>query len=63
MAEPVPPDTDLERGALDALATELGRERPLREGLVRHGSLSRTSIAYADEMWTGRVAGERSFAP
>jgi hypothetical protein len=27
------------------------------------GNLSRTSITYADEMWTGRVVGERSFAP
>ncbi|MDQ3867303.1 MAG: cysteine dioxygenase family protein [Actinomycetota bacterium] len=26
-------------------------------------NLTRTSITYADEMWTGRVVGERSFAP
>jgi cysteine dioxygenase type I len=27
------------------------------------GNLCRTSVTYADEMWTGRVVGERTFAP
>lgn len=27
------------------------------------GALCRTSITYADEMWTGRLVGGRSFAP
>jgi hypothetical protein len=36
VAERVPPDADLERDALDGLATALGRERRLWEGLVRH---------------------------
>ena len=27
------------------------------------GHLSRTSVTYADEMWTGRIVGERAFTP
>ncbi len=28
-----------------------------------HGNLCRTSMTYADEMWTGRIVGAETFAP
>ena len=31
--------------------------------LDENGVFRRTSVTYADEMWTGRIVGERAFAP